>query len=303
MTQPVFYAAFHSIPRLREVLSEQVRAVGFALRGAALAAAALTALATLLVTIEFLSTGGPIDFAPQLSMLSGMVGLLLPLGVWKGEERFGAGFLWTLPVDRRRHALAKVFAGWVLLMGAVLVFVLWQLGLALCTGGNILAEETLRLLPTSSWAAPGLIDPGALQAVRWMPEPLLWLVPFTAATGTYLLASAVVLGVRHPLRWIAGTVLGLLLLNAAGAAANAEWLAYAPGRLLETIHYGPYGLDALLTARTESLKTVATLPSGEVVGVWRGLPDVGQWATATLLWTGAGLAALWAAASRHRERR
>jgi hypothetical protein len=64
-----------------------------------------------------------------------------------------------------------------------------------------------------------------------------------------------------------------------------------------------YGLDALLTARTGSLKTEATLSTGETVVVWRALPDVGQWAAATLLWTSAGLVALGAAASRHRERR
>jgi hypothetical protein len=37
--------------------------------------------------------------------------------------------------------------------------------------------------------------------------------------------------------------------------------------------------------------------------VWRALPDLRHWAAATLLWTGAGLMALLAAASRHRERR
>jgi hypothetical protein len=37
--------------------------------------------------------------------------------------------------------------------------------------------------------------------------------------------------------------------------------------------------------------------------VWRALPDLGDWAAATLLWTGAGLIALLAAACRHRERR
>ena len=51
------------------------------------------------------------------------------------------------------------------------------------------------------------------------------------------------------------------------------------------------------------LHTQATLATGRTVTVWRALPDLGQWAAATLLWTGAGLAALWAAASRHRERR
>jgi hypothetical protein len=37
--------------------------------------------------------------------------------------------------------------------------------------------------------------------------------------------------------------------------------------------------------------------------VWRTLPPLAQWAISTFLWLGAGLAALWAAASRHRERR
>jgi hypothetical protein len=33
------------------------------------------------------------------------------------------------------------------------------------------------------------------------------------------------------------------------------------------------------------------------------VPELADWRTATLLWTGAGLLALWAAASRHGERR
>ena len=37
--------------------------------------------------------------------------------------------------------------------------------------------------------------------------------------------------------------------------------------------------------------------------VWRAVPDIADWRNATLLWTTAGLLALWAAASRHRERR
>ena len=297
-------SARHSTPPPRGVLLEQVRAVGLALRWPAVAAAALAALATLLITSDILIGGQAIGFYPELSMLPGMVGLLLPIGVWKGEKRFGAGFLWTLPVDRRRHALTKVFAGWVWLMAVVALFVLWQFTLALLSGGNIIGEETLRVL-TSSFPAPGPIDisTAAMRTVRWTPEPLLWLVPFTGATGSYLLASAVALGTRHPLRWIAGAALGILLVDAAGAATHAEWLANAPKRLLEPIFYGPYGFDALLTARTESLHTEATLSTGETVGVWRELPDLGQWAAATLLWTSGSLAALWAAVSRHGERR
>ena len=73
--------------------------------------------------------------------------------------------------------------------------------------------------------------------------------------------------------------------------------------LLAWLMRGPYGFDALLTARTESSRSQRPSRPGKRSSVWRALPDVGQWAAATLLWTGAGLVALVAAASRHREAR
>jgi hypothetical protein len=293
--------AFHSAPRTRDVLLAQIRAVGLAPQGPALAAMAAVALATLLITIESLKTGEVIAFHPEHQMLPGIVGLLLPIVVWRGEQRFGASFLWTLPVDRWRHALAKGFAGWVWLIGGVALFVLWSLALTLLSGGNILAEETLRVL--RSFSASRTLDPAAVEIVRRTPEPLLWLAPFTSATATYLLASALGLGTRHPLRWIAGSVIGVFLVSGLSEAANAVWLGNAFERLLESLFEGPYGLDALLTARTTFLNNEATLSTGDRVALWRALPDVGQWATATLLWTGAGVVSLWAAASRHRESR
>jgi hypothetical protein len=285
---------FHSAPPTRDVLLAQIRVVGLAPRGPALAAMAVVAMATLLITIESLKTGEVIAFHPWRQMLPGIVGLLLPILVWRGEERFGASFLWTLPVDRWRHALAKVFAGWVWLMGGVALFVLWSLALTLLSGGDILAEETLRVFGS---------DPAAVETVRWTPEPLLWLAPFTSASATYLLASALGLATRHPLRWIVGSVIGLYIVYGVGEAANAVWLVNILEPLLESLFEGPYGLDALLTARTTFLNNEATLSTGERVAVWRALPDVGHWATATLLWTGAGLVSLLAAASRHREGR
>ena len=295
--------ALHSAPRPQDVLVAQLRAVGFALRGPAIVVTALVALTTLLVAIEFLRTGQPIDFHPEQQVLFGALGLLLPIGVWIGEERFGTGFLWTLPVDRRWHALTKVFAGWVWLMTSVALFVLWLLALALLSGGNAFSEETLRVLPSFSDTASGIFDPGTVQDVRWTRGLLFWLVPFTAATGTYLLASALALGTRSPLRWVAGTVLGLVLLVVVKNAANVELPVNGHSDLLAWLMRGPYGVDALLTARTESLQVSATLSTGETVVVWRALPDLGQWATATFLWTVAGLVALVAAASRHRESR
>ena len=115
------------------------------------------------------------------------------------------------------------------------------------------------------------------------------------------------LGSRHPLRWVIGAVLAYVLSSIASEAASAQlragWLDDAPGRLLRLLVESRYGLDALLTARIESLSNPATLTTGKRVMVWRAVPDLADWRTATLLWTGAGLLALWAAASRHRERR
>jgi hypothetical protein len=285
------------------VLREQIRAVGLALRLPAIAAAALVGVATLLTIGEFVTSGGRVDFAPELSLVPGIVGALLPIGVWTGERRFGASVLWMLPVDRRRHALTKVAAGWACLMVGVTAFVLWMLALAFFTGGDILGEQRLLVLPSLTVPPPGTLDASALRTVRWTPSPLLWLAPLTGATGAYVLTSALALGTRHPVRWIVGAMVGVVLLSGVGAAAHIDWLRLGPARLVEVLNDGPYGLDALLSARTESLHTQVTLAGGRTIGVWRALPDLGDWAAATLLWTTTGLLALWAAASRHRERR
>jgi hypothetical protein len=188
MTAPAFQTADRRargarppLPRLRAVLLEQVRATGLALRGPALIAAALLALLTLWVALQSVSTGVDVSLNAWPTQLPGLVGALLPIAVWARDERFGPGFLWTLPVDRRRHALTKVLAGWVWLMGGVALFVLWLLALTLATGGRVL-PETLHVLPFQV-AAAGPIDPAALRTVRWAPGPLIWAVPFTAATA------------------------------------------------------------------------------------------------------------------------
>lgn len=295
--------ALHPTPSPRGVLREQVRAVGGALRTPALIAAALLVLATLFALKEIVREGDTVDFHPERWLLPGMAGVLFPLGVWFVEDRYGAAFLWTLPVDRRQHALAKTFAGWVWLMAAIAVFVLWLLGLALISGGNVVGPETLRMIPAWPEPGPGPVDAALVRSVSWRPEPLLWLGPFTAATATYLLASALALGTRHPLRWVVGSILGVFLIAIVAEATDAHGLALVPVHALEWITMGPYGLETLLVANTESLKLDADLTTGQSVAVWRGFPDVGKWAATTLAWLAAGTLLLWAAASRHRERR
>ena len=296
-------STLHATPRLRDVLVEQVRVVGLSLRWLGVATLVVLVAAAALLWTELLAHGRVIAFHPEQVLIPGPVALLLPVLVWRNEDRYGDGFLWTLPVDRRQHAVAKVCAGWVWLMGGVVLFVLWLVALSLLSGGRLLAEETRGFLEATPFPAPGTIDPNAIGTVRWTPRPLLWLVPFTAATAMYLLASAVMLGPRRPLRWVLGTVLGFFLLVGLAEATSSRWLLDAPNRYLRPIFIGPYGLDTVLTARTEFLKVGTTLASGESVIVWRGLPNLREWALATLLWTGAGLLALWTAASRHRDRR
>jgi hypothetical protein len=182
------------------------------------------------------------------------------------------------------------------------VFVLWLLGFALLSGGNVLGEETLRTVPAAVFRE-GRLDPANLRSVAWRPEPLLWLVPFSAATAMYLLASALILGTRHPLRWVVGVALAFFLTTALAETANSRLMLRGLNGVLAPLTTGPHGLETLLVAQTESLKLETTFSTGEPGVVWVGVPDPGRWATAALLWTAAGLIALWAAASRHRERR
>lgn len=293
----------HRLPRLGQVIREQLKATALSLRLPAFGVAALATVVTLLAFADFLRGRGGVEFAPELSMIPAFAGALLPIALWQSERRFGPGFLWTLPVDRTRHALAKVFAGWLLLMIAVTGFVLWLLILAMITKGNITGDEVIRLLPTSTVPPPGTLDPSMLRTVRWVPQPVLWLAPFFAATGVYAFTSALALGLRYPFRWIIGLAIGVFLIAAAGQGLGSDALVLAVGNMVESLFLGTYGLDGLLSARAESLKTVVKLSDGQVVTVWRGLPVIGEWITATLLWTGIGVAGLCAAVMRHRERR
>lgn len=293
------------LPPTRIVLMEHVRATGQGLRVVALTGVALVALLTLWIALQGVTRDVNVTLNAWPTQIPGIIGALLPVAVWARDERFGPGFLWTLPVDRRQHALTKVLAGWVWLMASVALFVLWLWALTFAVGGRLL-PDTLHVA-TFDLAAAGAIDPAALRTVRWNPGVLIWAVPFTAATACYLLGSALALGSRYPLRWVIGAVITYVLLSVASGTAgtqlDVDWLANAPERVLRPLILGRYGLDALLTARLESLGEHMTLTTGERLMVWMEAPTLADWARATLLWTGAGLLALWAAASRHRERR
>jgi hypothetical protein len=296
-------AELHPTPRLGEVMREQLRITALSLRLPAIVLGAIAGLVTMLAIADFLRGRGGVEFAPELSVIPALAAVLLPIAVWQNEKRFGPGFLWTLPVDRTHHALTKILAGWVVLMIAVTAFVLWLLILALITKGRIGGDQMIRLLPASYDSYVSAVDPSTLRTIRWSFSPVLWLAPFFAATGAYILASAIALGFRHPFRWIIGTIAAVYLTAAIGQGIADDQFWALSGKLIRTLQEGRYGLDTLLSARAESLRTVVTLSNGERITAWRALPVVSDWIVAVLLWTGLGLGGLSAALMRHRENR
>jgi hypothetical protein len=292
-------------PSARDVLLEQVRVLWISLRIPALIGVALAGVATV-VALPTLTRGGPLNITGWPTWLPGIMGSLLPIAVWGNDERFGPAFLWTLPVDRRRHAVTKVAAGWIWLIAGVIVFLSWLFIMARISGEHVL-PQTINVLTNSHAPPVGLVDPATVLGVRWRPGPLMGIVPFAGATACYLLSSALVIGTRHPLRWVLGVViLGLLIAvisQPLGTQFGMRWLAVGPGRVMELLAGSRYGLDALLTARSETLSTTATLTTGKSLRVWWGVPDLVDWAVATLIWTSLGVTSLWAAVSRHGETR
>ncbi|MNT02061.1 hypothetical protein D3C72_1365480 [compost metagenome] len=89
---------------------------------------------------------------------------------------------------------------------------------------------------------------------------------------TYLLGSALVLALRHPLRWSAGLALAFVLLTAFD-------LVTFPRPMTQTLVSGDLGLEPVLTGGASSA----------------------AWAVALLFWFGLGLIAVALASLRHRE--
>lgn len=228
----------HPRPRWRDVVLEQVRIVRVCLRREALVVGVVVGIVTLVIAVNIVRGTAASWFDSNEWWEVALAGFLLPFAVWRSDKRFAPAFLWTLPVDRRRLALAKVFAGWVWLMTAAVLYFLWQLTLATLSG------------------VPGA---EALSGVA-----------FIGVTVTYLFGSALVLGLRHPLHWLLGMVALLFFLG-----------------LLNN------GLDL------GSWRSVPML--GNAPAALSSLSGLAQDAIATFLSVGAGLAALFAAASRHKE--
>lgn len=238
----------HPAPRWRDVLLEQIRIVRLSLVPAALVVAVVLAIGTVLIVGEIIG-GGP-GFDSNETFPTALVAFLYPFAVWRSEKRFGPAFLWTFPVDRRLLALAKVFAGFVWFMATLAFFVLWLLALGLIAGAS----------PVNTVAR----------------------IPYIATMAMYLFGSALVLGLRHPLRWLIGAAGVLSLLGTLGDAMRrsdaSQWPSIPGARAVFSV---------IENATSARLKLSVSAPS----------------TMTAVLSIGLGLAAVWMAASRHRERR
>ena len=281
-------AVHHPPPGLRAVLAEQLRAVGEGLRREVLALLAVFGAVTLLLFVEVVGDGEQIDFEPGGGVLLALLGLLLPFAIWRGERLYAGGYFWTLPVDRPRHALIRILAGGAWLWAATAAFLGWLFVMSLLSGGSIGGEET-RLLADGR---------GGLTPVRWTTQGWEWVALITAGPIAYLLGSAFVLGVKHPVRTAGGLILGFfLLLFLSEEVFPINFL----DPVINAAVLGPWGIDSVLTGGAETLSSTSRGPNGEPVETWSGMPSFGRWAGATLLWTALSVAALSAALLRHRE--
>jgi hypothetical protein len=222
-------------PSIRDVVREQVRIVGVSLRREFAVTALVISVITVFMVVDFSRGHAASWFDSDEWTPLGVIAFFYPFAVWRGARRFGPDFLWTLPVDRRRLALARVLAGWVWLMIAVASFLTWHRGLAVLAG---------------------------------VPHPkTVGLIALAGTTATYFFGSAVLLALRHPLRWIIATCGTLFVLGS-----------------LNDMH-GEHGVDAFFSNRAfvSAIAEASTL--------------------ITFLFAAAGLLAVLAAASRHGERR
>lgn len=278
------------------LLAAEVANVGLAVRREALIAGIGLAGTCALVTILSIHDPERVNMVPEVLLPSLIVAIILPWLVWKGDRPFGRAYLWTLPVRRQQAAIAKVLAGAFWLILAMLAGFTMLVPMALATGGTVGAAETMLVGPLS-----GGLD-GASQ-VSWSTPLWMWAVPFGAALTAYAGSSALLLGLRHPVRAVGAAALAVALLFIVSInLGHDSALNHGLGRFLETLVGGRWGLDFLMTGGLTSLSKHIEMPGQDSKELWVALPSAGRWAAAFLVWFGGALIALTLALRRHWER-
>jgi hypothetical protein len=288
-------SVLHPLPRARDVVTEQLRAVGIALRREWLLFFLGLGFLTLIFALNELREGRNPDMrsafglTPDVLLSLTILGLFAPMSVWKSEGPGRRGYHWAMPVGRMRHTLVKSLAGWGWLMLLVAVFIVWGAAMAWATGGPIGVWTEYRIASSHQ----GVVQ--ALQRTLHHMAPWEWIVPFTAVTVAYLVGSVIVLASDHPWIWLAGILVGLFVLGATLAAAGMDEAM----RSLDTLVHGRYGLMTALTGLRQVTSEVVV--RGEVMRARNGVPDLSAWLLSTLIWMGAAAGGVLWAANRHPE--
>lgn len=289
------------VPAMKAVWKEQLRVVGLAIRReGALAAAALVLGSIAFVAViripalrrlaeaegamgELVLDPGSGD--PPWSLFAVFVALILPLGVWKGERRFGDTPLWSLPVDHRRHALTKVAAGWIWLLAILGSAFVWVTLTVLASGGTLGVDEVRLLIVDPVGARAGTA--GATDPMSWTTPWWEWVLPFTAATAAYLLASTLLLATPRPLFWAVG--LWVVVLAVVGVAEfwDVGWIHRGTDLVSWYIGGDPFTRGVQLpTGRREA---------------WMLLPSLKMWAASSAFWISLGVVGVLGASARPRD--
>ncbi len=233
----------HEPPRAVAVFQLQVRKMGRILRPELIGLALILSPTAIMALGLLMRRNAVLDYPPELSLLLPAAAFLLPFRLWNREGLFERGDFQLMPVERRRHVLIRVCAGSVWVLGLATTIVLLFNLLALAAGS-----------PT-------------IGAAAW-----LWLVPLGSVATAYLMGSALVLALRHPLRWSVGLVLACALFSAFNLSAPLD-------PMIQIMLQGDLGLERVLTGGASST----------------------AWIVALLFWFGLGLIAVALTSLRHRE--
>ncbi|QIL01776.1 hypothetical protein G7078_02560 [Sphingomonas sinipercae] len=275
------------------IVGQQLRVVTGALRQEVRVLAA-----ALILLCLFAALGGfgrdPLVGEPSFLLLALPVAAILPIAVWRGESLFGRAYLWTLPARRQGNAFARIFAGAVWLVVAIGVTMLTIAVIAWASGGHMGITE-VRLVSATA-------NPAAATKVTWTTPAWEYIAPFTACLIVYGLATAAVVGLRYPLRWVLGIAFtwGLLiaLLNLPGTP-----LAAGVDTIREHLWFGRYGLDKVLSGVQDyRLQHEFQLPNGSKALLWSSLPSPAPWLRSTAAWMAGTLLLITFAVRRHAER-
>lgn len=220
--------SLHPTPSSRTVATEQFRAVGLALRNEGIFfVAALVVFSVVLIGGAVQFTHSPHPPGAHMGFRYGssgaipmfLIGLLAPFGVWRSEDPARRSYHWSMPVARGRHTVMKLLSGWVWLMLATILYLLFMIGIS-----HLVSVITGQ----GEWQH---------SAAGWE-----WIVAFTAPTIGYLMTSVPVVGSNYPWRWIGGVVICYGVLVAMLKAFGMDDAA----RAISTISDGRYGFNAAL---------------------------------------------------------